>query len=444
MRPADPLRQPHPLKLAQTPHSDRLVEGVAPRGADEHVRIRFAQQRPIDTGQPFLLDFGAQPCPDRVGGARAKIEVDQFGGALSHTLGHIFAGDDQILVAIVLPPHDDTAVRVAGVEVIDRDPIQPGAEILFHSLHQPSRQRLQIIIFGAILRRDDETELVAIARLPIEKSHPVDLIRLGPVELSSSTIAGRAVTLDIAEMGARRRPALACQFDDAGFGDDPALAKGPIDIAAGEHAANARATSDPTAVETVTPSARRAASLCEICRGEDAMKELPALPLPAGSHTPQSRLEFVVVTHGRLTRNPSERQCARHRRPGKPVPNFVRIGAALRHAWHHLHQRGAGNRASDSRITMCRQPLMVPARRVGTIASSCLTRPHPLPSSQGTEKETAPSRAPSPRPCRVMHRQEPIARPPRQPGRAVRSCRARPHRHRRSSSRRTICRSKTR
>jgi hypothetical protein len=42
-------------------------------------------------------------------------------------------------------------VGVAGVEVIDRHPIELRAQILFHLRHEPTRQGLEIFIFGPVL-----------------------------------------------------------------------------------------------------------------------------------------------------------------------------------------------------------------------------------------------------------------------------------------------------
>jgi uncharacterized membrane protein YhfC len=53
---------------------------------------------------------------------------------------------------------------MARVEVIDRHPIELRAQILLHALHQAPGQRFQILILVAILRRDNEAELMAIAR----------------------------------------------------------------------------------------------------------------------------------------------------------------------------------------------------------------------------------------------------------------------------------------
>lgn len=67
------------------------------------------------------------------------------------------------MAVIVAPTHHDVGVRMGGVVMIHRDPIELGAEILLHLRHQPAGQWLQILVLVAVLRRDDEAELVPVA-----------------------------------------------------------------------------------------------------------------------------------------------------------------------------------------------------------------------------------------------------------------------------------------
>jgi hypothetical protein len=58
------------------------------------------------------------------------------------------------------------AVRMAGIEVIDRDPIEPGAEIPFHLPHHVAGEAAQVREPIAILGRNNEAELVAVPLAP--------------------------------------------------------------------------------------------------------------------------------------------------------------------------------------------------------------------------------------------------------------------------------------
>jgi len=150
---------------------------------------------------------------------------------------------------VITPAQHDMRVRMAGIEVIDRHPIELRAEIFFHARHQTAGQRFQVVIFDAILRRHDETELVAVILGTVEKSLAVGLILQRIVKLTRLALAGHAVALDITQMRLCSTHPFAGQFDDAGFDNDPALTKGGITVAAGKHAANARTAPDPAAAE---------------------------------------------------------------------------------------------------------------------------------------------------------------------------------------------------
>ena len=245
-------------QFLQAAGAQGLLEGVAVAGPDQAVALDVAQQAAIKAGQAFLLHLAPQPILDLQIGARPQVEGDQFRRPLAQTHCQVVAGDDQILALVVLAAEDDVAVRMAGVEVIDRHPIQPGAQVLLHLRHQAAGQRLQLVVLGPLLRRDDEAELMAVAIGAVEEGLAVGAILLGAIELARLSIAGHAVALDIAQMGLRPFHAVARQLDDAGFDDDTAAAKGGMAVARGQHPANAGAAPDLAAVEFV--NCRRSAA----------------------------------------------------------------------------------------------------------------------------------------------------------------------------------------
>src|SRR3546814_2778482 len=78
------------------------------------------------------------------------------------------------------------------------------AHLRRHLPHPPARGPLQIVIFGTVLRGDDEAELVTVIYLPLNECLAVRPIVLGRVELTAFTIAGDAVALDVTQMRAGR------------------------------------------------------------------------------------------------------------------------------------------------------------------------------------------------------------------------------------------------
>src|SRR3546814_18267606 len=114
-----------------------MVECAARLGTDENIRIDIAQHRAVDTGKPLLFDFGAEPLLNRIVGARAEVEIDQLASALAQAAADIVARDDQILAALILAPHDDMCVRMAGVVMIDRDPVEIRTKVFIDSGPEP-------------------------------------------------------------------------------------------------------------------------------------------------------------------------------------------------------------------------------------------------------------------------------------------------------------------
>ena len=212
-------------------------------------------------------------------------------------MADIVPGDDQILTAIILAAQ---YVGMARVEMVDGDPIQPGAEILFHARHQPAGERFQILIVGTVLGADDEAELVAVALSLIEPGVAIDLVAFRPIELTAPAVAGRAVPLDIAHMRLRAVKPLSPKRDQTRLHDHAALAKGGVAIAADKHAADPCAPSDPAAGEAAPAAAGRSAPARQVGGRENTMQKL-ARPLAAASspHAAKPGFETLVVRHNR-------------------------------------------------------------------------------------------------------------------------------------------------
>ena len=148
---ADPRGQAHTPQLLQAADTKRLVERIIVARADKPHVVHVADQPSIDRGQSFLIGVGAQPFLNLQIGARPEIEVHDVPGALAEPMRNILGPNHQVAAAIVLAAQHDMGVRMAGVEMIHGHPIEPGAEILFHLAHQPSHERLQVLILVAIL-----------------------------------------------------------------------------------------------------------------------------------------------------------------------------------------------------------------------------------------------------------------------------------------------------
>lgn len=107
---------------------------------------------------------------------RTQFQRHQFGRPFPHALGDVVAIDDQILPLIVAAIDDDVDVRMAGVEMIDGNPVELSAEVRFHLLHQVTREGTHILHLLGILRRDDEAELMPVVMPAFEEGISIGAI----------------------------------------------------------------------------------------------------------------------------------------------------------------------------------------------------------------------------------------------------------------------------
>ena len=108
------------------------------------------------------------------------------------------------------------AVRMAGVEVVDRDPIELGPEVFLHLLHHLAGETAKIGQPVAVLGRDDEAELMPVLSPALQKLAAIRRISLRSVEPAPFSFPVRPVALQIAQM---RVGSLAPEFQL----DDPRL-----------------------------------------------------------------------------------------------------------------------------------------------------------------------------------------------------------------------------
>ena len=250
----------------------------------------------------------------------AEFERDDLGRAVTDAMGDVVAGDVQDLPVIGHAADDDVAVRVAGVVVIDRDPIELRLQVALHLRHEPARHVAKVAQLGAVLGRHDKPELVAVVLAPVEELRSVRVVLEGRVEPAALAVERRAVALQVAEMGKGSLAARAAQLHHPRLDHDAAR---PVAHAAfGEAPAmlareGGRELRTPTAcVEPAGPrrGAPRPPDPARIAAGTrdraiDLLEEgqRPARPaIATAARTAHARLEaeIVVAAHAEDIRQP--------------------------------------------------------------------------------------------------------------------------------------------
>jgi hypothetical protein len=288
------LRETQLAELLQSPGKKALTERASAGVGTRYnmLGIGVLDEGMIEPRQTFLIDLSAHRRLDFNIGARTKVQGDDLRRSLAQTAREIVPRDDEIIAPIGLAADDDVTVRVAGVEVIDRDPLEFAAQIYLHLLHQTPGDFLELVILRAVVCRNDETELVAIAVGAIDKGLSIGPVARSVVQFAGRALAGHTIALDVAQVCACAVE-LAFEPDDARFDYN---ATGADSKPASEHARCSR-----------TPAMVFAGKLpLRFCyatsRTRDALQDLLEIaPLGAAglsAYASELWFEIVVTRHG--------------------------------------------------------------------------------------------------------------------------------------------------
>ena len=179
---------------------------------DHPLLALLAQEHLVEPGQALGLDLVLQLCLKLKLALVAQFPGDQLACPVADAMGDIVSGDIEDAAVIEHATDDDVAVGMAGVVVVNRDPVEGGREIQFHLAHEVTGEAAKVGHLGAILGRDDEAKLVAISPAALHESPAVGLVLESGIGLAPLAVSGDPVSFEVAEMGihgpARRRPHL--------------------------------------------------------------------------------------------------------------------------------------------------------------------------------------------------------------------------------------------
>ena len=202
----DLSRQPHALQLARPLDQQRpvLAERVAHVlvGAQvgELPLLLLGDQHPVEPGETIGIHLPLKLSRHLKLGLPAQFQRDDFAGALANAVGDIVAGDIEGLAVLGDAAQEDMGVRVAGVVVVDRDPVELRPEIGFHLLHQVAGGLARVGQLRAVLGRDDEAEMVPVLTAPVEEGTAILHIALSRIDLALLAIPRHAVPFEVAQV----------------------------------------------------------------------------------------------------------------------------------------------------------------------------------------------------------------------------------------------------
>jgi len=264
------------------------------------VAIHPVDQATVDAGQSFLFDFGAELIGNLAIGPGPEIETDQFDRTLTKPVADIVASDDEILPLIVFASDDDMAVGMTRIVMVDRNPVEAGAEIAFHRLDKPAGERLQILIASAVFRGDDEPELMAVTRASIQEFLTIEPLGRTIIKIAGISLAAHTVTLEVEKVRACGSSPLPSKPDNAGLHHHPSGGRNAVAVPRGEKPAGAGATPYSTAFEASASRAMGWTTARQIGGRTHPVGEFTNPPLASGADAAEAQLEIIIEDHRSL------------------------------------------------------------------------------------------------------------------------------------------------
>ena len=188
----------HPLTriaLSCEPHRFQVLQAPDHQTAEPRIVRAGALGAQVDHAQLVggTLDFGIAPGPafrryfaieralHLMFGLRPELGKRQVLRARAEIVADIVAGDDEIGAGVGDAAHEQMDVRIVGVPVIDRDPIERRAQVGLHLPHEVARVFAQVGQLGGVFGRYDDPEMVPVIFAPLGETAIVGVV-VGRVE----------------------------------------------------------------------------------------------------------------------------------------------------------------------------------------------------------------------------------------------------------------------
>jgi len=158
--------------------------------------------------------------PDLHGTLREIRHLDELARADSFV--HRLDPAIKLLTTLVFTAaDDDVGVGVAGVEMIDSNPVELGVEVALHLGEQVADEGFQVRKLGSLISGDDKPKLMRVLLRPVEKGVNVHSVGCWSVATAGRAIAGDAITNDVPHVRPRRAEIAGDDARIARLDDDP-------------------------------------------------------------------------------------------------------------------------------------------------------------------------------------------------------------------------------
>src|SRR6516225_319051 len=158
----------------------------------------------VEPGPPFRLNLSLQLGLKFELTLVSEFQGHQFGSAITDAIGDIISGDIEDTAFLQNATNDDVGMGMAGVVMIDRNPVEARIEVLLHLPHEVAREAFQIGHFVGVFGRYDKAELMPIVSTPLDEGLAVSFTLNSRIGLSSLPVPIDPIGFKVAKVGIDR------------------------------------------------------------------------------------------------------------------------------------------------------------------------------------------------------------------------------------------------
>jgi hypothetical protein len=116
-------------------------------------------------------------------------------------MGDVVSGNVENAAVIEDAANHNVGVGMAGIVMVDRDPVETGSEIQFHLAHEVTGKATKVSHFGCILGCDNEPKLMTILPAALHKRLAFGLVLERRIGLAPLAVTRNTIPFKVTQMG---------------------------------------------------------------------------------------------------------------------------------------------------------------------------------------------------------------------------------------------------
>ena len=167
LRRADLFGQPEALELGGTAEHQPAKLGIFAGAAgakigDPAALVGDVAERSVETGPALGVGLVFQPGADFLLAAWSQLQRDPFRRPAAKAPADVLATDDQVLAVVGAAADEHVDMGIVGVPMIDRYPVELGAEVMLGVLHELAGEGPKVRHVTGVFRRDREPKMMPV------------------------------------------------------------------------------------------------------------------------------------------------------------------------------------------------------------------------------------------------------------------------------------------